>query len=220
MRQWVANMWDIYIILRLMFSLICHISQGVWPWNFGIIVKTNLSTFFIHPVYVDSMIISDILCTDMHIQHTIQKTMSCILQNMSLYYFIKVHGPAYSDTSAILLYNHGVVCSNLIFSSVNDVNIFHGHILLLQWYHNNSFTCNGILGHPVLMVELYLRNNLGFCQVCREITAEGLLITSWGSSAAEGGYQISPRRLFHAQTWQKAQIIPIIIYWASYVSMF
>ena len=67
---------------------------------------------------------------------------------------------------------------------------------------------------------LYLRNNLGFCQVCREITAEGLLITSWGSSAAEGGYQISPRRLFHAQTWQKAQIIPIIIYWASYVSMF
>ena len=25
---------------------------------------------------------------------------------------------------------------------------------------------------------LYLRNNLGFCQVCREITAEGLLITS------------------------------------------
>ena len=66
----------------------------------------------------------------------------------------------------------------------------------------------------------YLRNNLGFCQVCREITAEGLLITSWGSSAAEGGYQISPRRLFHAQTWQKAQIIPIIIYWASHVSMF
>ena len=57
----------------------------------------------------------------------------------------------------------------------------------------------------------YLRNNLGFCQVCREITAEGLLITSWGSFAAEGGYQISPRRLFHAQTWQKAQIIPIII---------
>ena len=67
---------------------------------------------------------------------------------------------------------------------------------------------------------VYLRNNLGFCQVCREITAEGLLITSWGSSAAEGGYQLSPRRLFHAQTWQKAQIIPIIIYWASYVSMF
>ena len=66
----------------------------------------------------------------------------------------------------------------------------------------------------------YLRNNLGVCQVCREITAEGLLITSWGSSAAEGGYQISPRRLFHVQTWQKAQIIPIIIYWASYVSMF
>ena len=68
--------------------------------------------------------------------------------------------------------------------------------------------------------SIYLRNNLGFCQVCREITAEGLLITSWGSFAAEGGYQISPRRLFHAQTWQKAQIIPIIIYWDSYLNMF
>ena len=36
----------------------------------------------------------------------------------------------------------------------------------------------------------------------------------------EGGYQINPRRLFCAETWQKTLIIPIIIYWATHVNMF
>ena len=82
---------------------------------------------------------------------------------------------------------------------------------------SRSFVTNLMVDNSFLILllhfcnQIYLRNNLGFCHVCREITAEGLLITSWGSFAAEGGYQISPRRLFHAQTWQKAQIIPIII---------
>ena len=54
----------------------------------------------------------------------------------------------------------------------------------------------------------------------RSLLAKLGRITSQGSFAADGGYQMSPGRLFHAQTWQKAQIIPIIIYWASYVNMF
>ena len=77
------------------------------------------------------------------------------------------------------------------------------------------------MGHPIFHtinhIWVYLRNNLSFWKVCREITAEGFF-TNWGSFAAEGGYQISPRRLFHAQTL--AQIIQIIKYWASNVNMF
>ena len=45
---------------------------------------------------------------------------------------------------------------------------------------------------------------------------DGVNLWRYGRTA-EGAYQINPRRLFHAQTWQTAQIIPIVIYWASYV---